>query len=407
MKQPVVSKLTYWAEYICEFSFLSAVFVLPFSKALLEVFLTISFISWFLLKLFSKGNLLKNKAILAVAVLLFISSSISAFGFEHPHIVIHGLFKLLRYTLIFLTAYDFFNSSLRIRRLIWVALISFYFLAVDSLIQMALGQDLVNHISIKFTDTQLRATGPFTSYGLLASFLIGILPIIVALTFDKNLNSLRKILLSALAMLGFYLLYKTYSRGAWLAAITSWYIFGLLTKKRILLILLTVILIAVPLTMPRNAIIHLDMHKKEQSLIERFYLWDRAIQVIKAKPLFGCGINTYTYDYQKFDKTKSWRVPGYYAHNGYLQLAAETGLVSLFLFFIILGSGLQSGYLAFKKSKDDKKLLLAGLISGFAALLLQAAVDTTLHNLQSAVLIWLFLGLMFASKDLAKKGKYA
>jgi len=133
-------------------------------------------------------------------------------------------------------------------------------------------------------------------------------------------------------------------------------------------------------------------------LIERYRLWERAGQVIIKRPLFGCGINTYTKNYPLYDEVKNWRVPGYYVHNGYLQLAAETGLTSLFLFLLVIGRSLLSGLKAIRSSPPHSKMIVIGIFCGCIALLIQAGVDTTLHNLQPATLIWLFLGLLMGSQ---------
>ncbi|OGX02544.1 MAG: hypothetical protein A3J12_04420 [Omnitrophica bacterium RIFCSPLOWO2_02_FULL_44_11] len=49
---------------------------------------------------------------------------------------------------------------------------------------------------------------------------------------------------------------------------------------------------------------------------------------------------------------------------------------------------------------EEMKPIFAGIICGALALLLQAGVDTTLHNLQSAFLIWFFLGLLNAISNI-------
>ena len=147
-------------------------------------------------------------------------------------------------------------------------------------------------------------------------------------------------------------------------------------------------------------LIHLDADRKEQSLVERYYLWDRAISVIKAKPLTGTGINTYAVAHQRYDTTKNWRVRNYYAHNGYLQLAAETGLPGLFLFLAFLIYQFVWSYrrLAQKKAAGEVTgyWIPLGLLTSMAGFLVFAFVDTVLHNEQSAMTFWYLAGLQSA-----------
>jgi len=61
--------------------------------------------------------------------------------------------------------------------------------------------------------------------------------------------------------------------------------------------------------------------------------WEKAIKVIQTAPVLGTGLNTYSKQVEK--------IPGFwgggYAHNCYLQMTAETGLMGItaFLYFII------------------------------------------------------------------------
>lgn len=399
------NRVAHRLETIVEAAFLASVFFLPFSIALLEIFLVISFVSWLFYKLKTNEPLCENSTVFVTTSLLIITSSISAFYSDYPVLAAKGIIKIMRYALVMLVAADTFRDRQRVKRLLIVGIFSFSLVILDALIQRVHGEDLVRHWSIHYTDRLLRLTGPYKVYGLLSAHLIGALPVVLTASWSgKKPDIPRKIAWLCLFVASIYVLYKTHSRGAWLAAFVSWIFFASLLRSKWIMVILMSTAILVPLVMPTHDLIHLDRDNKEQSLRERAHLWYRAVQVIQNRPLFGCGINTYVKNYQKFDKRKNWRVPGYYAHNGYLQLAAECGLISLALFLLLLWKGIRSGYLAFQDAERQRKFLIAGLLTGFLALLLQAGVDTTLHNLQSSVMIWLLLGLLFAVRNVARNG---
>ncbi len=381
---------------ITEYSFLAALFILPFSKALLEVFLTVAFISWFLSRILDHSPLCAKKWLFMIVGFFIISSSISAIGSAYPLTAARGIVKLIKYSMVFLISVDLFQDPAILKRLSRVMLACFCLILFDSIVQYFSGKDFILGLPLQFTDRQIRVTGPFIFYGLLAAFLIAALPILISVILNKKINWFYKVPIAVLTIISVLLLYKTQSRGAWLAAFGSWLLFALLMRKKILFALLVALFLIIPSFLPHNALIHLDADRKEQSVVERYYLWSRAVDVIKARPLFGCGVNTYVLNYPKFDTIKNWRVPGYYAHNGYLQLAAETGLLSLSLFLCIILFSLISSYRAFLRTDPENKFFVAALISSFTALLLQASVDTTLHNLQSAILIWFMAGLLIA-----------
>ncbi len=381
---------------ITEYSFLAALFILPFSKALLEIFLTVAFVAWFISKILDHSPLCTKRGLFIIVGLFIIASSISAFSSGYPLTAARGIIKLIKYSMVFLISADLFQDPAVLKRMSRVACACFCLIVFDSIVQCFSGKDFILGLPLQFTDRQIRVTGPFIFYGLLAAFLIVALPILAAFVFNKNANWLYRILVAGLTIVSLLLLYKTHSRGAWLAAFGSWLLFALLTRKKILFLFLVSTFFIIPFFLPHNALIHLDAERKEQSVVERYYLWNRAVDVIKARPLFGCGVNTYILNYPEFDTIKNWRVPGYYAHNGYLQLTAETGLVSFSLFLFIILFSFVSGYQASRRATPENKLFVVATISGFTALLFQASVDTTLHNLQSAILIWFMAGLLIA-----------
>jgi putative inorganic carbon (HCO3(-)) transporter len=82
-----------------------------------------------------------------------------------------------------------------------------------------------------------------------------------------------------------------------------------------------------------------------------------------------------------------------YAHNCYLQVAAETGLVGLAAFLWLLWSLMsQLAKAAFKTSLKEHVILL-GCFAGLLAFLIQSAVDTNFYSLRQAALFWVVSGL--------------
>ena len=118
------------------------------------------------------------------------------------------------------------------------------------------------------------------------------------------------------------------------------------------------------------------------------------VNVIKAKPITGTGINTYAETHEKYDKTQNWRVKRYYAHNGYLQLAAETGLVTLALFLAFLVCYFANAIRRLKENVNSSdNNLTTGIILGLVSFLILALVDTVFHNPQPIMLFWYLAGL--------------
>ena len=122
-------------------------------------------------------------------------------------------------------------------------------------------------------------------------------------------------------------------------------------------------------------------------------MWQSALRMTWDRPILGQGVNTFMANYLHY-----W-VGGQqqprYAHNCYLQMAAETGLVGLGTFLWLLWSmvGLWRRAMRWMLSQDPPDFLLMGWTAGLTAFLVQAAVDTNFYSLRQAFLFWTLAGI--------------
>lgn len=106
------------------------------------------------------------------------------------------------------------------------------------------------------------------------------------------------------------------------------------------------------------------------TLKDRFYYWTIALHMIRDYPIFGVGIDYFGYregqfrsnDFYNFRDQLSINT-GYIdnAHNAFLQMAATTGIPSLFLFLILIGYICRCGLQVLKNA--DNKLVPVTLIT--------------------------------------------
>nr|MBU9889881.1 O-antigen ligase family protein [Candidatus Omnitrophota bacterium] len=257
----------------------------------------------------------------------------------------------------------------------------------------------------------IRLVGPFRDFGIMASYLVLSIPVFLAQFWKwvKEEGSGKKALYFALlAGCCLILLYLTRTRGAILALGVS--ILFLFVYKRWFKALGGAFLLGLAMLaiLPQNVIIHKDAQGKEQSFVERVELWKRAVQVIQAKPWTGTGINTYNVAHAKYDKEQNWRVRGYYAHNGYLQLAAETGIPCILTLCAFLGIFFYKALRHIKKLGDDPEALMQlGILTGLLAFLIYALVDTNLQSPQSLVSFWFMAGILLARQKIVPGGSKA
>ena len=136
----------------------------------------------------------------------------------------------------------------------------------------------------------------------------------------------------------------------------------------------------------------------------RVDLWRAAVEEWKTAPLLGTGSGTYLYFGRKF-RTERMQQDPVNAHNDYLHLLAEYGLVSgiLFLFFLI--THLHNGWKNFKRLGPKRVVvsnqllsnslaLNLGAIAAAGAYIVHSFVDFNLHIPANALLLAFVFGIL-------------
>lgn len=365
---------------------------LSFSTALMEISFGAAFGAWLLLRIRHPAPLpFERRMFLFLSAFVFLSV-VSIFWSEFPRQSLRGVFKVLKQFFIFWIAAESLQGGRRNRLAFRVLAGIFIFLGLDGMWQYVFGKDLLRQIPFEVPSTGPRVSASLHNFGLLSAFLVSFWPLLVSglrreekpsVSFQTGLG----------IVFGLLLLFWTRQRGAWIAFGIGLTFFLVLEKKKSFLFLLVLAAAIGFLCLPRSNVIHQDKEGRDQSLLERFYLWDRALEVIEARPWTGTGINTYAVAHQKYDQRKSWRVRNYYAHNGYLQIAAETGLPALISFLAFLFFYFRNGFrfLAGDSGGIEKRFLI-GILVGTLNFLILGAIDTIFHNPQPVMGFWFLAG---------------
>jgi tetratricopeptide (TPR) repeat protein len=271
--------------------------------------------------------------------------------------------------------------------------------------------------------------GLFGNVNYFAEYLIAILPLAVSLFFITSIKSNRSkkilLLIGILAMGGSLLL--TFTRGSYLAFGVS-LIFMLLlfvicrgkvfireNRKIFILILAAIILAAFlfaipnPLNKPGTYISKIKARTSITALKEgysskrRMATWKFTWMMITDRPILGSGVGTFKYNtlsYQaKFFSQGNNRSLYPYgiafnAHNEYLEVWAELGIIGLGIFLWMVIGYFYYGLKFLKKTKNNyKQGTVIGLMGAVVAILIDGIFGFPLHLPATAVLFWLFLGL--------------
>lgn len=144
----------------------------------------------------------------------------------------------------------------------------------------------------------------------------------------------------------------------------------------------------------------------------RLIVWKGALEIFKAYPLFGSGVETFAYSYYQFRPTEhnlvsEWDFLYNKAHNEYLNYLATTGAFGLFSYLLVI---LVFIYFAlakifnfqFSNSKvdRDKNLLIISLFGGYVSYLIQ---NFFLFSVViTSVLFYLFPAFAFTYSEVNK-----
>ncbi len=232
-----------------------------------------------------------------------------------------------------------------------------------------------------------RAIGTFPDPHSFSLFLGMILPISVILFFiskNKIIGGLSFVTIFLANIL-------TFARGGYLAIIAGITIFILVfwnktqTKHKIMASL-AVIFLFLMLTIPGPVSQRFDssFDLQEGSNAGRISIWQKSLETIKHKPLFGTGIGNFSL---AVDGKIDYRNP-IYAHNTYLDIAVEQGILASLVWIFILLVTLWNFWIL---AKED--MIYAGIFTSVIIFSAHSMVETGLYSPIVLSLLLMLFGL--------------
>ncbi len=187
----------------------------------------------------------------------------------------------------------------------------------------------------------LRAVGLFPDPHIFSFYAEILLPLVLAMSFVRVKR--QRYLWLAAALILLLSVAATFTRGAYLAVLTTGFLGAVLLlknsfqpRKLSVFFASTAILIVVLISTPIGSRLLSTFDFTDGSVASRVQIWQQTVEIIREKPLLGTGLGNYSLN---FDPLADYRTP-YYAHNLYLDIAAETGLISLVLWLLFIGGAL-------------------------------------------------------------------
>lgn len=253
-----------------------------------------------------------------------------------------------------------------------------------------------------------RANGFFGNPMTLAGYLCLFIPILFVLFLERKRYDIWKWIIGiSLSVCCVALLFNG-TRGAWLAiatVISLLLLYYLIQKEKMaVFILCGLLIVGVGLSQyqPFTNRVASITDTKNQSNAERFLIWNSALHMFEDHPVLGVGLGQYKDNYQKKYISPEAKEPKLeHAHNNFMQMLAESGIVG-FGGFVILISGL-IGY-SFKRFLKNKNPYALMMCASTLALVLQGLTEYNFGNSAVMKCFWLLQGcLLVLSKTWKNK----
>ncbi len=241
-----------------------------------------------------------------------------------------------------------------------------------------------------FGEITTRVYSTFDNPNVLGEYLILLIPITLAMfwTAEKWLH--RFAYLGIIGLLALCLIF-TSSRGAWLGVMLALAIFIVLRDKR--LVALGLIGLAfLPFVIPDSIINRMMSIGQDSSSLSRLSIWFGSLNIVKDYWPSGVGIGT-----EAFRVTyPSYSLPGaeyaLHAHNLYIQILVETGILGFIVFAILLYMFYKNVLSSYWRTEDKfVSTLFIALCAGMTGYLFQGLVDNIWYNYRMVLMFWVIM----------------
>jgi len=383
------NKVYSFFDFLAKFGLGGMLFFIPISNALID-----SFFGFFLLGFIGKKaidhdfSFLKQWVNVALFLFfLFMSASLLNSGNYISTSLIALFLKWGKYILIFLLMQDVISGRKDIFIFSAVLLFSATIASISGITQFFWGMEFLRGREIQIMKGGVRAiTSGLSHCNSFGGYLLIPLFLVLSLFLFGKSSGLRKCLLLFLILIFGFCVFHTYSRGAWIGVLAGLLTLTLITRKRVMILVVCAFL-GIILLYPRLREIFFSMFIAGGDSL-RFEYWRIACAMFNESPILGKGLGL-------FMPYVSDHYPGMlvaYTHNCYLQILAESGLFSFMAFLSFLFMVL---YKAVKRYLSGRSVILLGVVCGLFSFSVHSFLDVYLYYLPLATLFWIWAGLAY------------
>jgi len=407
-KKTVVATL----DEIIELFFFAAWVFIPTSIGATNVSLGICFFCWTLKRLISKDLHVTRTHINWLLFVLLVFAFLSFFNTVSLAASKKGIGKLLKYFFLFFIFVETMNTPRRFRRLTFAAISGLVIASACGIFQYVGGRDFIRWFPLSFWGKEIfgvnipRIQAAMHNPNDFACYLIGVVPLALALFLYYPGRRLR-LLFGLVSLAGLFNLFNTFYRGAALGLIVVLGVFSFIKRdiKPLVIVVLLVVLFLLIVPHPVKDWVRSNLNPYDFFVEQggRRQHWQAAANMIKAHPLIGVGVNTFCLNYTLY-KSANDPFVGWYAHNSYLQLGGEIGLIGLCVFLALCIVVIVCWLRHYRDLHDERfKAISLGFFGAYVGFLVAACFESSLQSSNLAVLFWLIVAAVVGLSSLPRE----
>jgi len=377
--------------------------LIPFSiaiaPAIVHAFIGIMSVSFLVKKILKKEKLFINTALNLPFMFLVIISFISFRNSIDYGDSLRGIGKLIINAFTFLVCAEEIRDKKHIIRILLSVFFGATLVSTDALWQIAFGKDFIRGNELKSAIGLIRATASFPNPNVFGVYLCAITPLIIGLSlfYSKGKTKLLMLAVSALAVTGIVL---TFSRSSALGLFIAVLFISIVRRNKIIISLLLSILIISPFIMP-NKIKDWAKSINYNPIIfmlnaDRVSIYRNAVNMIRHHPFIGVGVNTFSKNYSTYklpETPGAESAPHVYAHNIFLHMAGDIGLLGLVSFLWMIIRFFKDNLRTYRNLKDIfLKVVCISLCACIIAFLINGLTETNLYYARVSMIFWYLIG---------------
>lgn len=259
-----------------------------------------------------------------------------------------------------------------------------------------------------------------TSYGAILAMYF---PVALAYLWSNKLGINSKILIGFVMMIFTLGIILSYTRAAWVSLAAALVLF-LIILARVRFWIIALIAIGVlggAFFFQDDILMRLEKNRQDSSgdlsehvnsitnvatdasNLERINRWSAALRMFEERPVFGFGPGTYKFHYARYQHSSQLTIISTNfgdlgnAHSEYFGPLAETGVLGLVTFLLIIGVAVYYYVILYIRIKNREiRIALIGTLLGFATYIVHGFLNNFLDLDKASVPFWGFLAVLVA-----------